>query len=201
MAEMDNTFPPEPPAGLLDRVRAGDDPAFEALYRLYAGRAYTLAHRMLGQREPAEEVLQEVFMDLVAALAAYRGDGPFWAWLRRMVVNRALMRMRSERSRPRLVAVEDGHDSWLDEVASRQYERVHQARDLDAALAQLSPVSRAVVWLHDVEGWTHPEIAAAMDRSVSFSKSQLARAHARLRDLLSQEVLDESGYGSTVGAA
>jgi RNA polymerase sigma-70 factor (ECF subfamily) len=62
--------------------------------------------------------------------------------------------------------------------------------DLEAALERLSETSRAVVWLHDVEGYTHDEIAQMMDRTVSFSKSQLARAHARLRRWLGEDVAD-----------
>ena len=63
-----------------------------------------------------------------------------------------------------------------------------QDRELVAALARLSETARAVVWLHDVEGYTHEEIAELMDRTVSFSKSQLSRAHMRLRDMLGEEV-------------
>ena len=154
---------PEPPFGLLDRVGAGDDAAFEAVYRLYAGPVFTVAARMLAR-----------------ALRSYRGDGPFWGWLRRIVVNKVLMRMRAERSRPTLVAWEPdehaGREDWSDSTVL--------ARDLEQALAALPPLTRAVVWLYDVEGWTHPEIAAAVGRSESFSKSQLSRAHQRLRGLL-----------------
>ena len=171
---------PEPPFGLLDRVGAGDDAAFEAVYRLYAGPVFTVAARMLAQREAAEDVTQEVFIDLARALRSYRGDGPFWGWLRRIVVNKVLMRMRAERSRPTLVAWEPdehaGREDWSDSTVL--------ARDLEQALAALPPLTRAVVWLYDVEGWTHPEIAAAVGRSESFSKSQLSRAHQRLRGLL-----------------
>ncbi len=200
MSDMASQFPPEPPAGLLGRVRAGDDAAFEELYRLYASRAYTLALRMLDQREAAEEVLQEVFMDLTRALPGYRGDGPFWGWLRRMVVTKVLMRLRSERARPSLVAV-DGQ--WLDQLGGAMADHSHgvlQARELQAALAMLPAVSRAVVWLYDVEGWTHQEIADAMGRTVSFSKSQLARAHQRLRELLTEESEDASGHPTAIGA-
>ena len=72
--------------------------------------------------------------------------------------------------------VEDGHAASVSEGATSDL------IDLDRALARLSPVARAVVWLYDVEGWTHEEIARAFGRTVSFSKSQLARGHARLRN-------------------
>ncbi len=171
---------PEPPEGLLQRVNDGEEAAFEALYRLYSAPAFTVAVRMLGQREAAEDVLQEVFLDLTRTLRSYRGDGPFWGWLRRLVVNRVLMRLRSERSRPTLVGWEsDEHGEWAE---PRLF-----ARDLEQALAELPPLTRAVVWLHDVEGWTHQEIADAVGRSPSFSKSQLSRAHLRLRALLAND--------------
>jgi RNA polymerase sigma-70 factor (ECF subfamily) len=77
---------------------------------------------------------------------------------------------------------EDSHA--LGESAGRTSDLI----DLDRALAKLSPVTRAVVWLYDVEGWSHEEIARAFGRSVSFSKSQLARGHARLRTELQAPV-------------
>jgi RNA polymerase sigma factor (sigma-70 family) len=176
----------EPPPALFDRVAAGDESALAELYRHYGARVYTLALRMLGSRDAAQDILQDVFVALPGALPQYRGDAPFWAWLRRVAVNRVLMQLRAERSRPQLVSWsgDAGGADWPDTVAAGAAERLLLARDLDAALARLAPTSRAVVWLHDVEGWTHPEIAAAMDRSVSFSKTQLARAHLRLRELL-----------------
>jgi len=79
-------------------------------------------------------------------------------------------------------------DAWSEPDALLPVESESRAADLidlDRALARLSPVTRTVVWLYDVEGWTHEEIAEAFERTVSFSKSQLARGHARLRDQLS----------------
>lgn len=179
------TGPPaqEPAPGLLRRASAGDDAAFAALYHAYARPVFTLAARMLRQREAAEDVLQEVFVELTRALPAYRGDGPFWGWLRRLAVSKVLMRLRAERSR---ITPERYEDDSPDAYAHPDDEtgRALLARDLGAALDHLPDVSRAVVWLHDVEGWTHQEIAAAMGRSASFSKSQLARAHTKLRALL-----------------
>ena len=78
----------------------------------------------------------------------------------------------------------DGPESWAG-AAPKRRAATSDLIDLDRALARLSPVTRAVVWLYDVEGWSHEEIAKSFDRTVSFSKSQLARGHARLRDDLS----------------
>jgi RNA polymerase sigma-70 factor (ECF subfamily) len=76
-----------------------------------------------------------------------------------------------------------------------------QAIDLDAALARLPAVSRAVIWLHDVEGFTHREIAALMGKTESFSKSQLSRAYQRLRPMLEAEAAAAGGAPSAAGAA
>ncbi len=103
------------------------------------------------------------------------------------------MRIRAERSRPTLVAWDTPGADRVDEAASRAADRAFLARDLESALAGLPAVSRAVVWLHDVEGWTHQEIADAMGRSTSFSKSQLARAHSRLRTMLERRSIGTAG--------
>jgi RNA polymerase sigma factor (sigma-70 family) len=188
----------EPDPALLRRASDGDEAALGQLYARFADPLYTLAFRMLANREAAEDVVQDLFVALPAALRQFRGDGPFWAWLRRTGVTRVLMRMRAERARPWLLRwrqTEGAEADWIDEGAADAGEALLLRRDLDAALARLSPESRAVVWLYDVEGWTHPEIAAATNRTVSYSKSQLARAHARLRSLLDDrcEAGEENG--------
>jgi RNA polymerase sigma-70 factor (ECF subfamily) len=111
-------------------------------------------------------------------LEDFRGEAPFGAWVRRIAVSRCLMSFRSPWQRAR-VALE----SWTEEApaAVESEARTADLIDLDRALARLSPLTRTVVWLYDVEGWSHEEIAHAFERTVSFSKSQLARGHARLR--------------------
>jgi RNA polymerase sigma-70 factor (ECF subfamily) len=80
-------------------------------------------------------------------------------------------------------------DELQDDVPTMRREDTGLRMDLEAALERLSDTSRAVVWLHDVEGYTHDEIATMMNKTVSFSKSQLARAHARLRLWLGEEAV------------
>jgi RNA polymerase sigma factor (sigma-70 family) len=181
---LDDSQGPDP--ALLRRAARGDPAATGELYRLFGARIYSLAVRMLASREAAEDVVHDVFVALPGVLGQFRGEGPFWAWLRRVAVTQILMRLRAERTRPRLVAWTDdaGADDVADEASAGHIERLLLGRTLESALAKLTPVSRAVVWLHDVEGWTHQEIAVEMQQTPSFSKSQLARAHARLRDLL-----------------
>ena len=166
---------------LVARARSGDLDALEALYRAFETPAYNLALRILRSPEDAEDVLQETFLEVVKSIAQYRGEGHLWGWIRQIAASKALMRIRRNQVR----AAEP-----LDEEAAGGHGPVSgvPARiDLERAFEQLSETSRAVVWLHDVEGYTHEEIAEQMGKTVSFSKSQLARAHARLRQMLDAE--------------
>ena len=163
---------------LVARAKAGDEEALEALFRAFETPVYNLARRMLRNVEDAEDVLQETFLELVRSIGRYRGEGHLWGWVRRIAASKALMRIRRDTVR--------STEELLEESVGRMGSPVGLAVDLERAFESLSETSRAVVWLHDVEGYTHEEIAEMMGKTVSFSKSQLARAHARLRRLLGE---------------
>jgi RNA polymerase sigma factor (sigma-70 family) len=178
----------------LELARAGDEAALAEIYRAYEIPVRTLTRRLVMPRSAAEDVAQDVFVDVISRLHQYEGRGSFAGWVRSIAVSRCLMHLRSPWHRGR---------RWLTDAA-RPVEELHQdwqaerrpgaaaadradAIDLERALARLGDNARAVVWLHDVEGYTHAEIGALFGASASFSKSQLARAHQRLRDLLHVE--------------
>ena len=164
---------------VLARARAGDPAALEALYRSFEAPVYNLARRICRTAEDAEDVLQETFFEVCRSIERYRGEGSLWGWVRTIAASKALMRLRRNKYR---------EAEELDEELHRVRKADHHLRmDLEAALERLPEVSRAVVWLHDVEGYRHEEIADMMGKTVSFSKSQLARAHARLRRWLGEE--------------
>ena len=169
---------------LVARAQAGDEAALEALYRAFETPVYNLARRMLKRPEDAEDVLQETFLEVVRNIKQYRGEGHLWGWVRRIASTKALMRIRRDQIR----ATEP-----LDDEPGKPGMQIGANLDLERAFEHLSETSRAVVWLHDVEGYTHEEIAEQMGKSVSFSKSQLARAHARLRRMLGAEAQDVGG--------
>ena len=180
--------PPTEVTHLLARARAGDRAAFEQVYRWFERPVFTLALRICGDRAEADEVLQDTMLKVLCQVDGYRGDRgtPFWGWLRQVAVNEALMRLRRER---RLVAEIEAADG--DHDADEQSPPPPAAADaalLQRALDALPANTRSVLWLYHAEGYTHEEIAEAMQRSVSFSKSQLARGTRRLRDLLQVEV-------------
>ncbi|QNP39834.1 RNA polymerase sigma factor [Lysobacter solisilvae (ex Woo and Kim 2020)] len=169
------------PDSLLARARAGEQAAFEQLYRWFERPVFTLALRMCGDREEAAEVLQDTMLKVLNRVAEFRGGGsPFWAWLRQIAVNEALMRLRSRRTHGE-VAIEDEHA--LEDHAPPP-PAAADAAQLQRALAQLPAMTRSVLWLYHAEGYTHEEIAVLMQRTASFSKSQLARGGRRLRQLL-----------------
>lgn len=166
----------------LERARRNDAAARETLYRELGPLVFTLARRMLGSATIAEDVLHETFVEVFTKLKGYRGDGELAVWVRRIAVNKCLMHLRSGWVARRV-------DLNVTELTPElrdgclEIEQLALQRALDALPAQ----ARAVVWLHDVVGYTHAEIGSMMGRSPSFSKSQLARAHEKLRGLLDEE--------------
>lgn len=176
-----SSFAIDVPKALLDRARAGEQAAFEQLYRWFERPIFTLAVRLTGQREEAQDILQDTMLKLFDRLGEFRGDSPFWGWLRQIAVNESLMLLRR---RGRFLA-EDGIDE--SELASTDLMLPPRAADaaiLGQALARLPGATRSVIWLYHAEGYTHEEIANATGKSISFSKSQLARGTRKLRSLL-----------------
>lgn len=178
----------------LAAARAGDAAARGALFQKLAPPTLGLIRRLVNHRAMADDLLQDTLIAMFDHLADFRGEAPFGIWVRSIAVSRCLMAFRSPWHRAR-VAIDgfttDQHP-WPVEAEGRTSDLI----DLDRALARLSPVTRAVVWLFDVEGWSHEEIAKGFGRTVSFSKSQLARGHARLRDELSPPAA--SGFGASL---
>jgi RNA polymerase sigma factor (sigma-70 family) len=166
------------PDALLARARAGDRAAFEQVYRCFERPVFTLALRICGDREEASEVLQETMLKVITRVGDFRGGSPFWGWLRQIAVNEALMRLRRGRQRRDELALDDHEPA--DELALPPPAAADAAL-LQRALSALPANTRSVLWLYHAEGYTHEEIAALMQRTVSVSKSQLARGTRRLR--------------------
>jgi len=162
----------------LARARRGDLGACEALYRQFQQPVYTVSLRILNCPHAAQDTSQDAFITAFRRIAQFRGDAPFWGWLRRIAINHAISALR-RRPKAELVTFEDHHAS-----SQGAQEGIGTAMDLDQALAALDPQDRAVVWLYDVEGYRHAEIAQLFDRTESFSKTRLSRARQQLRDLV-----------------
>src|SRR6266511_35824 len=158
------------PDVLVARAKAGDQAALEALFRAFETPVYNLARRIMRTPEDAEDVLQETFLEVVRSIGQYRGEGHLWGWIRRVAATKALMRIRRDHLR--------AAEPLDDEPAGRSGSHVGANIDLERAFEQLTDTSRAVVWMHDVEGYTHEEISELMGKSVSVSKSRVARLKA-----------------------
>ena len=166
-------------AQLARRAAGADVAAFEALYRRHHRRVHGVILRLVGHASArAEDLTQEAFVRAWQALPSFRFESAVSTWLHRLAVNTALMELRARRSRPLADDDEDALESLsMPDTAGRAV----LGRDLERAVATLPPRARAVLVLHDVEGWKHEEIAAELGMAVGSSKAQLHRARGLLR--------------------
>ena len=178
---MTSPFAIDVPVSLLTRARNGEAVAFEQLYRWFERPVFTLALRLCGQREEAQDILQETMLKLFGKISEFRGDSPFWGWLRQIAVNECLMRIRKRHPGQELEFSGESDFLEADILLPPQAADVQR---LTQAMNQLPAITRSVLWLYHVEGYTHDEIAGSMDKTISFSKSQCARGGKKLRDLL-----------------
>ena len=171
------------PPDVLAGACSGSERAQAAIYAAVAPATFGLVRRLAGSRALAEDLFQETMMAVFQSLASYRGEAPLGAWVRQIAVSKCLMYLRSpwHRARLRLSSESDSDGRWMETLLPATPAPRAEIVDVERALASLPPTARAVVWLFEVEGYSHEEIAKSFGRSVSFSKSQLARAHVKLR--------------------
>lgn|SRR3569623_6106 len=185
---MNLAFPMSVPAesddgALVRRSIAGDMRAFELLYRKHVGRVHGAILRLVGMDHArADELTQEAFVKAWQKLSGFRFESAFSTWLYRLGVNTALMELRG-RGDERNVEAEVLELAAGGEVPFCAGER----SDLERVVANLPPRARAVLVLHDVEGWKHEEIAGELGMAVGSSKAQLHRARGLLRRALGGE--------------
>jgi RNA polymerase sigma-70 factor, ECF subfamily len=161
---------------LLEQARRGDARAFERLYRLHAGWVYALCLRLVADAGEAESLTQDVFVRLWEKRDAYRGDGAFGGWLRRLTVNIVIDDRRARGARARWLTGEDP-----DEAAAPVGPPSIETLDLERAIAALPPGARFAFVLHDIEGYRHHEIAQLAGIATGTVKAQLHRARRLLR--------------------
>lgn len=167
---------------LVRAAGGGDVAAFEQLYRRHHRRIFAVLRRLCGHEARAEDLLQDAFVKAWQALPGFRFESAFGTWLHRLAVNTALMELRSRRG---------GEDRETDDAALEWQgtpdsagQRTALGMDMERAVATLPPRARAVLVLHDIEGWKHDEIATELGMAVGSSKAQLHRARQLLRTRL-----------------
>jgi len=173
---------------LAQAAAGGDMEAFEALYERHHRRVYSLCLRMLANVTEAEDLTQEVFIQVFRKIGSFRGESAFTTWLHRLTVNQVLMHFRKRGVRLEQTT-EEGEMQDVVQIGSERPQSmpVVDRIALDKAIAQLPPGYRTVFVLHDVEGYEHEEIAKILGVSVGTSKSQLHKARMKLRNLLNKK--------------
>jgi RNA polymerase sigma-70 factor (ECF subfamily) len=168
----------------IQRAIEGDERALRALWSQHAPHIDAVVRRLAGDPDLAEDIAQEVWIQIFRALPSYRGESQFGTWAHRIAVNRTLNALRRTR---RLTKIETDMD---EETVSVEHggDRSILRGVIDAATAKLSPGARTVFLMHDVEGYTHEEIATELGITAGGSKSQLFKARAKLRRLLAHLV-------------
>ncbi len=174
-----------PDIGLCRLAANGNLAAFETIYERYHRRTYSLCLRMTSSQTEAEDLTQEVFIQLFRKIGSFRGDSAFSTWLHRLTVNQVLMHFR-RRSVKNERTSEDGEmpEQMVHGTSNPNKMQVIDRIALKNAIAELPNGYRRVFVLHDVEGFEHEEVARMMGISVGTSKSQLHKARLKLRGLL-----------------
>jgi RNA polymerase sigma factor (sigma-70 family) len=172
---------PDASSALVRRAQSGEREAFDALYRHNAERVYAVCLRMTGDVAGAERLTQDAFVRAWQKLATFRGDSAFSSWLHRIAVNVVLEDARRDRRRTR--RVETVADLTTQPHAGRSADPSLRM-DLERAVASLPAGARTVLVLHDIEGYTHEEIAGLTGTAVGTTKAQLHRARRLLRERL-----------------
>ena len=172
---------------LAARAQRGEVDAFEELYRAHAGRVYALCLRLTADSTKARELTQDVFVKAWEALPAFRGDSNITTWLHRIAVNGMLMQRRSDKRRTARVSLAGDEDDDADAAVQGAAPPmdVATAIDLERAVAALPPGIRRAFVLHDVEGYSHEEIARMTGLAAGTLRAQLHRARQLLIRMLS----------------
>jgi RNA polymerase sigma-70 factor (ECF subfamily) len=184
--------------GLVEALRAGDPRAFETMVRLYAGRMLAVARRLVGNDEEARDVVQDALLSAFRAMARFEGHARISTWLHRIVVNTALMKLRTRRRKPEesieplLPSFNDeGHHAirfseW--EGADQVLEREEVRRVVREAIDGLPETYRTVLLLRDIEELSTDETAAALEITPNTVKTRLHRARQALRAVLDERM-------------
>ena len=169
----------------IQRAIQGDEAAMRALWTRHAPHIDAVVRRLVGNDlDLAADIAQEVWIQIFRALPQYRGDSQFGTWAHRIAVNRTLNALRKTRRLAKIETTVEEDSAMVDVDPDRSL----MMQTIETAATKLSPGARAVFMLHDVEGFTHEEIAERLGITSGGSKSQLFKARAKLRTLLAHLV-------------
>ncbi|MDQ6885781.1 MAG: sigma-70 family RNA polymerase sigma factor [Gemmatimonadota bacterium] len=165
---------------VIQRAIDGDERAMRQLWSQYSPHIDAVVRRLAGDPDVAADIAQDVWMQIFRALRSYRGDAQFATWAHRIAVNRTLNALRKVRRLAKSEVDMEDDTAAIELDADRSF----VAASIEEAAARLPPGARTVFVLHDVEGYTHEDIARELGITAGASKSQLFKARAKLRRLL-----------------
>ena len=166
----------------------GDMAAFEEIYKRHHRRVYSICLRMLQNASEAEDLTQDVFIQLYRKIGSFRGDSAFTTWLHRMTVNQVLMHFRKRTVKYEKVTDEgETPDQIVTGTVNPMKMQIVDKIAIENAIGQLPDGYKNVFVLHDVEGFEHEEVARILGCSVGTSKSQLHKARLKLQKLLKKK--------------
>ena len=175
-----------PDVELARMAAGGDAAAFAEIYGRHRGFVYNIALRMTRNEADAEDLTQDSFVSVLRRVGGFRGESAFTTWLYRLVVNQVLMHFRYRSKRPEEQASYGGLPERAPDVACRaDSQQVIDRLAIEKAMRRLPPGYRAAFILYDVEGRDHEEVGRLMGWTAGTSKSQLHKARAGLREMLS----------------
>ena len=173
---------------LTQAASKGDMAAFEEIYQRHHRRVYSICLRMLQNAFEAEDLTQDVFIQLYRKVGSFRGDSAFTTWLHRLTVNQVLMHFRKRTVKFEKTTEEGETPEQIVPGTSNPFKmQIVDKLSLENAIEQLPPGYKNVFVLHDVEGFEHEEVARILGCSVGTSKSQLHKARLKLRKLLKKK--------------
>ncbi len=172
-------------ADIVDRCKSGDQKAFYEIYKLYSKAMLNICYRIVGVQEVAEDVLQEAFVSAFQNINSYQGKASFGAWLKKVVVNKAISHLRKQQLD--MVELDQRFDLKVEDEGE-DIDLIMKVDTIREAIQKLPNGFRVVFSLYLLEGYDHKEIASILEISESTSKSQYNRAKKKLKEILKEEV-------------
>jgi len=165
---------------VITQAQSGDHLALQTIYETYGEACYNLAFRICGNKLLSQDIVQESFILLINKINQFNHIGSFSGWVRKITANETINRIRSE---TKLYLIDDYETESIASTDLFGIAWLDASLDLNKLLNQLTNTQRAVLILHELDGFTHKEIALMFSKSESFSKTNLSRAYIQLKEL------------------
>lgn len=171
---------------LINECKSGDSAAFKSLYDKYSGRVYSLALRMCGNNDIADDLTQEVFIKVWESISSFKGESAFYSWLHRICINCFLMKLRSDKNYEKKISESFNNSEGNSEgnLLMIAYTNDDYSLDMEKAIQKLPSQAKLIFILFEIEGYKHKEISQMLNIEEGTSKAHLHKARKILREEL-----------------